>query len=123
MRFMRPRERTAQPSLAGTPEPKPQLRPVLTGYTAMPWRPAIRTHSWTSCRLPGLRTTGTCWVVAKVAVAARARIAGSVCTCSAPRRLRHCATAAARSEEHTSELQSPDHLVCRLPLEQHKRAT
>src|SRR5207244_7095200 len=26
-------------------------------------------------------------------------------------------TRAARSEEHTSELQSPDHLVCRLPLE------
>src|SRR5207244_5857483 len=25
-----------------------------------------------------------------------------------------------RSEEHTSELQSPDHLVCRLLLEQHK---
>src|SRR5258708_18718485 len=27
----------------------------------------------------------------------------------------------ARSEEHTSELQSPDHLVCRLLLEQKKR--
>src|SRR5207244_6355619 len=27
------------------------------------------------------------------------------------------AAAAARSEEHTSELQSPDHLVCRLLLE------
>src|SRR5258708_8377191 len=26
-----------------------------------------------------------------------------------------------RSEEHTSELQSPDHLVCRLLLEQKKR--
>src|SRR5207244_7897544 len=26
-----------------------------------------------------------------------------------------------RSEEHTSELQSPDHLVCRLPLEKHKK--
>ena len=26
----------------------------------------------------------------------------------------------ARSEEHTSELQSPDHLVCRLPLEKKK---
>src|SRR5258708_13923117 len=26
----------------------------------------------------------------------------------------------ARSEEHTSELQSPDHLVCRLLLENHK---
>src|SRR5947208_6864511 len=25
-----------------------------------------------------------------------------------------------RSEEHTSELQSPDHLVCRLPLEKKK---
>src|SRR5207244_7748426 len=25
-----------------------------------------------------------------------------------------------RSEEHTSELQSPDHLVCRLPLEKNK---
>src|SRR5947208_12400912 len=29
---------------------------------------------------------------------------------------------AARSEEHTSELQSPDHLVCRLLLEKKKRA-
>src|SRR5690348_17854867 len=31
-----------------------------------------------------------------------------------------CATAAARSEEHTSELQSPVHLVCRLLLEKKK---
>src|SRR5258708_9437991 len=29
--------------------------------------------------------------------------------------------AAARSEEHTSELQSPDHLVCRLLLEKKKQ--
>src|SRR5947208_4489841 len=29
--------------------------------------------------------------------------------------------ARARSEEHTSELQSPDHLVCRLLLEKKKR--
>src|SRR5258708_15704257 len=29
----------------------------------------------------------------------------------------------ARSEEHTSELQSPDHLVCRLLLEKKKRLT
>src|SRR5947208_11528269 len=28
-----------------------------------------------------------------------------------------------RSEEHTSELQSPDHLVCRLLLEKKKRET
>src|SRR5258708_15251259 len=31
------------------------------------------------------------------------------------------ATVAARSEEHTSELQSPDHLVCRLLLEKKKK--
>src|SRR5207244_6649855 len=30
---------------------------------------------------------------------------------------------AARSEEHTSELQSPDHLVCRLLLEKKKQTT
>src|SRR5258708_39751365 len=35
--------------------------------------------------------------------------------------LRVCADAAGRSEEHTSELQSPDHLVCRLLLEKKKK--
>src|SRR5258708_13808999 len=33
------------------------------------------------------------------------------------------AEAEARSEEHTSELQSPDHLVCRLLLEKKKKIT
>src|SRR5258708_18339327 len=32
-----------------------------------------------------------------------------------------CGAAALRSEEHTSELQSPDHLVCRLLLEKKKK--
>src|SRR5258708_10391068 len=37
------------------------------------------------------------------------------------RRYRRCGRASgARSEEHTSELQSPDHLVCRLLLEKKK---
>src|SRR5258708_28239447 len=36
-------------------------------------------------------------------------------TCGQPSRRR-----AGRSEEHTSELQSPDHLVCRLLLEKKK---
>src|SRR5258708_24729977 len=31
-----------------------------------------------------------------------------------------CPTSRPRSEEHTSELQSPDHLVCRLLLEKKK---
>src|SRR5258708_26992977 len=33
----------------------------------------------------------------------------------------HGRVRAARSEEHTSELQSPDHLVCRLLLEKKKK--
>src|SRR5438552_13509192 len=38
------------------------------------------------------------------------------------RRLAACsARALSRSEEHTSELQSPDHLVCRLLLEKKKK--
>src|SRR5258708_35574649 len=32
-----------------------------------------------------------------------------------------CETDPGRSEEHTSELQSPDHLVCRLLLEKKKK--
>src|SRR5947208_5919621 len=36
------------------------------------------------------------------------------------RRERHCRI---RSEEHTSELQSPDHLVCRLLLEKKKKTS
>src|SRR5947208_6101470 len=32
-------------------------------------------------------------------------------------------SSAARSEEHTSELQSPDHLVCRLLLEKKKKSS
>src|SRR5258708_4477170 len=34
-----------------------------------------------------------------------------------------CSTEEGRSEEHTSELQSPDHLVCRLLLEKKKTYT
>src|SRR5258708_26191389 len=33
----------------------------------------------------------------------------------------HTLKGSARSEEHTSELQSPDHLVCRLLLEKKKK--
>src|SRR5438552_13939333 len=36
---------------------------------------------------------------------------------------RHRPLAKRRSEEHTSELQSPDHLVCRLLLEKKKNKT
>src|SRR5258708_13323195 len=50
--------------------------------------------------------------------------------CSAPSTATRCSmwprsrpASPARSEEHTSELQSPDHLVCRLLLEKKKKKT
>src|SRR5258708_10282476 len=43
-----------------------------------------------------------------------------VCETCTPGSGRHCSTET-RSEEHTSELQSPDHLVCRLLLEKKKK--
>src|SRR5258708_21218569 len=36
-------------------------------------------------------------------------------------RAQHARSVGCRSEEHTSELQSPDHLVCRLLLEKKQR--
>src|SRR5258708_29803263 len=45
------------------------------------------------------------------------------CRASAPRRRRSTPCAPSRSEEHTSELQSPDHLVCRLLLEKKKQSS
>src|SRR5207244_12624321 len=41
--------------------------------------------------------------------------------CGSARRARCSRRRDSRSEEHTSELQSPDHLVCRLLLEKKKR--
>src|SRR5947208_3950426 len=43
------------------------------------------------------------------------------CGASARRRISSGPYLVYRSEEHTSELQSPDHLVCRLLLEKKKR--
>src|SRR5258708_23034533 len=46
---------------------------------------------------------------------------GSPCTSRTTRST--TAPSKGRSEEHTSELQSPDHLVCRLLLEKKKKKT
>src|SRR2546426_8832582 len=42
-------------------------------------------------------------------------------TCATPIIASRVTIAASRSEEHTSELQSPCNLVCRLPLEKKKK--
>src|SRR5438552_12147659 len=51
--------------------------------------------------------------------------AGLAAPCRGPRRRATSASRAppTRSEEHTSELQSPDHLVCRLLLEKKKQTS
>src|SRR5258708_26230936 len=53
-----------------------------------------------------------------------ARSRSSRCCASGPSPPTNCSVGpkpAPRSEEHTSELQSPDHLVCRLLLEKKKK--
>src|SRR5439155_14174857 len=61
-------------------------------------------------RDPGRRTS-----VRVVVTEALRRLRGA-----GPRSRRHARTSADRSEEHTSELQSRGHLVCRLLLEKKK---
>src|SRR5258708_24548141 len=62
-----------------------------------------------SCHLPSWDQVLSCLMSALLAIR-RSVVARSIRTALDP-----------RSEEHTSELQSPDHLVCRLLLEKKKQ--
>src|SRR5258708_28739956 len=64
-------------------------------------------------------------VRARVGARHRGRVGRHTAAACAPRPRGRGAQAAAvcRSEEHTSELQSPDHLVCRLLLEKKNNGT
>src|SRR5258708_19053974 len=85
----------------------------------------LRKRSWSmmSCR--------TCRVALAVnaAIGRSGNCARSELSCrysgrnSCPHSEMQWASSMARSEEHTSELQSPDHLVCRLLLEKKKKNT
>src|SRR5207244_5024231 len=88
---------------------------------------ALPISSWTLASICTFETTGALGGAA--GVRAGAATAGSVpkyfstsCLARAGSKSPTSATVA-RSEEHTSELQSPDHLVCRLlpPQKQQKR--
>src|SRR5258708_22518983 len=57
---------------------------------------------------------------AVVAVGLRELISGPVMRLAGTEAV-NCVALTNRSEEHTSELQSPDHLVCRLLLEKKKK--
>src|SRR5947208_9291911 len=74
---------------------------------------------------PGAARTARPWSSAQSAVIRAPDPGAASITTVTPaspeiRRLR-LGNAPARSEEHTSELQSPDHLVCRLLLEKKKK--
>src|SRR3989454_2978998 len=64
---------------------------------------------------PTSRQVRSCADASRIAISS----AWAVGSCQTSRRL--CARAATRSEEHTSELQSPCNLVCRLLLEKKKK--
>src|SRR5207244_12112523 len=53
-------------------------------------------------------------IVAAISAVGRAAAEADAIAVSIVQRGAHALARAARSEEHTSELQSPDHLVCRL---------
>src|SRR5437762_7887604 len=78
------------------PPPSSTLFPYTTLFRSkpgkQPWRGIISSHIMRECPLPKRKTRP-------------------------PREMRSAQSSAARSEEHTSELQSPMYLVCRLLLE------
>src|SRR5947208_13236911 len=76
-------------------------RSTLFPYTTL-FRSTAARHR--GCKPPRHRAHGIADVIAR-------RLAGAVV---------HLREGNSRSEEHTSELQSPDHLVCRLLLEKKK---
>src|SRR5438552_13519530 len=83
--------------------------------TLFPYTTLFRSwHSPTPCRQPARSK------------AARAISQDPIASACRPRRLltmpRLLEQRPTRSEEHTSELQSPDHLVCRLLLEKKKKS-
>src|SRR5258708_27218999 len=80
-------------------------RSTLFPYTTL-FRSRTATSRWASCR-------ASC-TYARATLADSSVRAACVSACAAR------ADTQARSEEHTSELQSPDHLVCRLLLEKKK---
>src|SRR5438552_11825633 len=82
-------------------------------FILFPYTTLFRSHAMTGSPLCGVS-------LAAASRAASTIVAGPVSPIAATP---EAAREAARSEEHTSELQSPDHLVCRLLLEKKKNHT
>src|SRR5690625_3970576 len=121
----------AVPSLSGAPAPTPPLN----GFpppVAQASSDALCRYCWRWSVVPDSSLRNTTWMggAGSVASGLRAPIAGSSQLVMAPLKIfavvgpsRIRLSTPARSEEHTSELQSRGHLVCRLLLEKKKNNT
>src|SRR5215216_4838335 len=78
--------------------------------------------NWTEGDVKGLQSMEQAKRVGEL-IAERAKAAGVESVVFDRGGYRYHGRVKARSEEHTSELQSPDHLVCRLLLEKKKKHT
>src|SRR5947208_13144625 len=89
--------------------------------TLFPYTTLFRSSA---CSPAGFRKAGGAFFkqifAAQQSVCSKRTLGGTRCP-REPNRAPATSCAALRSEEHTSELQSPDHLVCRLLLEKKKK--
>src|SRR5690348_18496777 len=84
---------------------------TLSLHDALPISPTTCSRSPARCATASQRASASCWSTSRCWWAPSSEVLGA-----GP-----CARYGARSEEHTSELQSPVHLVCRLLLEKKKK--
>src|SRR5258708_31287520 len=97
------------------------------------WKVGSRAKAMSKCWRQGLRRPSTQWLNAMYFSALTWLLMGSSCAVdrgvsakdqvSLNKEFVELGKEIDRSEEHTSELQSPDHLVCRLLLEKKKHTT
>src|SRR5207244_13639249 len=95
-------------------------RSTLFPYTTL-FRSSSRSCGWAGCSVATAATRRRAGRSTEARKCSRTRSTATAYT-SATRCSRR-GTTSSRSEEHTSELQSPDHLVCRLLLEKKKHTT
>src|SRR5207244_11754468 len=99
----------------------PSLPSPLSLHDALPISSSASRLSSTSARTPADSAPAADLQTGRVID--RYRCAGDDLACARFTTGRPCRPMRKRSEEHTSELQSPDHLVCRLLLEKKKHKT
>src|SRR5689334_24172814 len=88
--------------------------------TLFPYTTLFRSNPIAGCQYAGATSGSVLARASVVQIGVTFQIAASTTAGTASQSGRHARSATARSEEHTSELQSQFHLVCRLLLEKKK---